>query len=264
MFLSLVAAAFIVGIVVGLTGVGGAALVTPMLIFLFHIPGSIAIGSDIVSAVLMKVVGGSKHYQQKTVDMQVVKWMLCGSIPGSVSGIGLLFLAKHLQFESLDPILLRLVGAVLVFISVIALTALALRLFAPKFKLPTYPPVDLDTARGRLIVVGICYLLGAILGLTSVGSGSLFALVLIGAFRLEARKLVGTDIIHAAILLLVTAVGHLGLGTVNWNLVVPIWIGTVPGVLVGAHLCKIVNRTALRAGLYVILFTVGWQLANHH
>ncbi len=262
MFFSLVAGAFIVGIVVGLTGVGGAALVTPMLIFLFHIPGSTAIGSDIVSAVLMKLVGGYKHYQQKTADLEVVKWMLFGSIPGSLSGIGLLLLAKHFNIEHLDNTLIRFVGVVLVFISFIALATLAMKLFAPNFKLPSYPPVDLNTTKGRLLVVGLCYVLGAILGLTSIGSGSLFALVLIAVFQLDARKLVGTDIIHAAILLVVTAIGHLGLGTVNWNLVIPIWIGTVPGVLVGAHLVKVVNRTLLRTVLYTILIIVGWQLAH--
>jgi uncharacterized membrane protein YfcA len=88
----------------------------------------------------------------------------------------------------------------------------------------------------------------------------MFALVLIAFFRLDSRKLVGTDISQAAILLIFTSLGHLSLGTVSWSLVVPIWIGTVPGVLVGARLCKLIPQRTLRLVIYVILVTVGWKL----
>jgi uncharacterized membrane protein YfcA len=98
-------------------------------------------------------------------------------------------------------------------------------------------------------------------GLTSVSSGSLFALVLISFFQLDSRKLVGTDITQAAILLTFTSFGHLSLGTVDWSLVLPIWAGTVPGVLLGAKLCKSFPQSALRFVIYTILVMVSWKLA---
>jgi uncharacterized protein len=105
-------------------------------------------------------------------------------------------------------------------------------------------------------------MLGCIVGLTSVSSGSMFALVLIAFFQLDARKLVGTDIVQAAILLGFTAVGHLTLGTVQWDLVVSIWVGSIPGVLLGSRLCEIVPQRVLRFSIYFILVMVSWKMAH--
>jgi len=99
-------------------------------------------------------------------------------------------------------------------------------------------------------------------GLTSVSSGSMFALALIVFFRLDARKLVGTDLAQAAILLSFTALGHLTLGTVDWSLVIPIWIGSLPGVLVGTKLCQLAPQRALRFVVYMVLVMVSWKLAH--
>jgi hypothetical protein len=109
--------------------------------------------------------------------------------------------------------------------------------------------------------MGVAAVLGCMVGLTSVSSGSLFALVLISFFQLDSRKLVGTDITQAAILLIFTSLGHLSLGTVDWSLVLPIWAGTVPGVLIGAKLCKSAPQSALRFVIYTILVMVSWKLA---
>ena len=102
--------------------------------------------------------------------------------------------------------------------------------------------------------------LGFSVGMTSVSSGSMFALVLITFFRLDAWKLVGTDITQAAILLIFTSLGHLTLGTVNWGLVLPIWIGSVPGVLIGSKLCEITPQRPLKFIIYSILMMVSWKL----
>ncbi|AFZ16077.1 sulfite exporter TauE/SafE family protein [Allocoleopsis franciscana] len=251
---------FLVGIVVGLTGVGGASLITPMLIFLFQVPPSIAVSSDVVAATLMKVIGGVKHWRQQTLDLQVVKWLALGSVPGSLTGVGILYLLKHIGAINLDYILLRLIGAMMLVVTVSALAQLLLKTFIPKLKLPELPKFDLKTKSGRLQSVSVGAVLGSMVGLTSVSSGSMFALVLIAFFRLDSRKLVGTDISQAAILLLFTSLGHLGLGTVDWSLVLPIWLGTVPGVLVGARLCKITPQRTLRFVIYSILLMVSWKL----
>lgn len=251
---------FFVGIIVGLTGIGGASLITPMLIFIFQVPPSIAVSSDVVAATLMKVVGSVKHWQQKTLDTEVVKWLAFGSVPGSLLGVGILHLIKRTGEHNLDNILLRLLGVMILLITVLALVQLLLLTFFPKFTLPELPKLDLNTNLGRFITLILGAFLGCLVGLTSVSSGSMFALVLIGFFRLDARKLVGTDISQAAILLIFTSLGHLTLGTVNWSLVLPIWLGSVPGVLLGAKICQIIPQRPLRFIIYAILMMISWKL----
>lgn len=251
---------FFVGIVVGLTGVGGASLITPMLIFVFQVPVASAVSSDVVAATLMKVVGGFKHWQQQTLDLQVVKWLAFGSVPGSLLGVGILHLLKQSGDFDLNYILLRLLGVTILIVTLLALVQLLLLTFAPNLKLPSLPKFDLKTTSGRVLTISLAAILGCVVGLTSVSSGSMFALVLISFFQLDSRKLVGTDISQAAILLIFTSFGHLSLGTVDWNLVLPIWLGTVPGVLVGAKLCKSISQGALRFVVYAVLMVMSWKL----
>jgi uncharacterized membrane protein YfcA len=251
-----------VGILVGLTGIGGASLITPMLIFVFQVPPAIAISSDVVAATLMKIIGGWRHCQQKTLDWQVVRWLAFGSVPGALSGVGILHTLKGIETLNLDGILLRLIGVTIFAITLIALVQLLLLTFAPSLQLPTMPKMDLDTWSGRGFTVVIGAILGCVVGLTSVSSGSLFALVLIAFFQLDASKLVGTDLVQAAILLGFTSLGHLGLGTVDWSLVLPIWVGSVPGVLIGAKLCQLAPQRVLRFGIYLLLVMVSWKLTH--
>ncbi len=251
---------FVVGIIVGLTGIGGASLITPMLIFVFHVPPAIAVSSDVVAATLMKVIGGLKHWKQQTLDLHVVKWLAWGSVPGSVIGVGILYLIKRNGNLDLDFILLRAIGLMIMLVTLLGLAQLSLKNFAPKLKLPEPPKFDLNTQLGRISTLSVGAILGCLVGLTSVSSGAMFAIVLITFFRLDTAKLVGTDISQAAILLVFTSLGHLCLGTVNWSLVWPIWLGTVPGVLLGAKLCKITPQGALRLVIYVILVGVSWKL----
>lgn len=251
---------FLVGIIVGLTGIGGASLITPMLIFVFQVPPSIAVSSDVVAATLMKVIGGVKHWQQQTLELEVVKWLALGSVPGSLTGVAILHLIKHIGTVNLDYILLRLIGATILLVISSAIAQLLLKTFLPKLNLPALPKFDLKTKLGRILAMSVGAVLGFLVGLTSVSSGSLFALALLAFFRLDSRKLVGTDLAQAAILLLFTSVGHLSLGTVDWSLVLPIWLGSVPGVMVGAKLCKRVPQVALRFVIYSLLAMVSWKL----
>ncbi|PMB54176.1 hypothetical protein CEN39_00480 [Fischerella thermalis CCMEE 5201] len=251
---------FLVGIVVGLTGIGGASLITPMLIFVFQVPPAVAVSSDVVAATLMKVVGSIKHWQQQTLDVEVVKWLALGSIPGSLCGVGILHLIRKAGEHNLNNIMLHLLGVAILLVTVLALIQMLLLTFFPKLQLPELPKFDLKTKLGRLQTISIGAFLGCIVGLTSVASGSMFALVLIAFFRLDARKLVGTDISQAAILLLFTALGHFTLGTVDWSLVLPIWLGSVPGVLLGAKICQIAPQKPLRFIIYSILMMVSLKL----
>lgn len=251
---------FFVGIIVGLTGVGGASLITPMLIFCFHVPVANAVSSDVVAATLMKAIGSYKHWQQQTLDPQVVKWLAFGSVPGSLLGVGILHLIKQTGASNLDYILLRLLGMTILVVTLLALTQFLILTFVPQLELPTIPKFDLETNLGRFMTLAIGAILGCVVGLTSVSSGSMFALALIAFFQLDTRKLVGTDISQAAILLGFTSLGHLSLGTVDWSLVLPIWLGTVPGVMVGAKLCQKISQGALRLVVYALLMMVSWKL----
>ncbi|BAY49815.1 hypothetical protein SAMD00079811_74440 [Scytonema sp. HK-05] len=253
---------FFIGIIVGLTGIGGASLITPMLIFLFQVPPSIAVSSDVVAATLMKFVGGFKHWEQQTVDVEVVKWLAFGSVPGSLFGVGILHFIKRTGEHNLDHMMLQLVGMMILFVTLSALAQLLLLTFFPNVKLPELPKFDLKTKLGRALAMSIGAVLGCLVGLTSVSSGSMFALVLIAFFQLDARKLVGTDISQAAILLFFTALGHLTLGTVDWSLVLPIWLGSVPGVLLGAKLCQLAPQRPLRFIIYTLLLMVSYKLVS--
>ncbi|QYX33798.1 sulfite exporter TauE/SafE family protein [Sphaerospermopsis torques-reginae] len=250
---------FFIGIIVGLTGIGGASLITPMLIFIFQVPPSIAISSDVVAATLMKVVGGVKHWQQKTLDIEIVKWLAMGSVSGSLLGVAVLHQLRNSNLN-IDHLLLRLLGVMILIVTFTALIQMLLVKFFPKVNLPELPKLNVKTNQGRFLTLLIGALLGFSVGMTSVSSGSMFALVLMVFFRLDARKLVGTDITQAAILLIFTSLGHLTLGTVNWGLVIPIWIGSVPGVIIGAKLCEITPQRPLRLIIYSILMMVSWKL----
>ncbi|MBR8834470.1 MAG: sulfite exporter TauE/SafE family protein [Stigonema ocellatum SAG 48.90 = DSM 106950] len=251
---------FFVGILVGLTGIGGASLITPMLIFVFQVPPAYAVSSDVVAATLMKFVGSLQHWKQKTLDIKVVQWLALGSVPGSLFGVAILYLIKQSGEHNLNHILLNMIGIMILFATLLALTQLMLLTFFPELKLPELPKLDLETKVGQFLAMSLGAFLGCLVGLTSVSSGSMFALVLIAFFRLDSHKLVGTDISQAAILLTFTSFGHLALGTVDWSLVFPIWLGSVPGVLIGAKLCQIAPQRPLRFIIYTILLMVSSKL----
>lgn len=261
-YLLLTCLSFGVGIVVGLTGIGGASLITPMLVFVFQVPASVAVSSDVVAATLMKIVGGVKHWRQQTVDCAAVKWLALGSVPGSLCGVGLLHWLRNIEGLSLDGLLLKLIGYAILLVTATALIQLLLMIVAPSWELPSLPKLNLETLQGRGSAIAIGSILGCIVGITSVSSGSMFALVLIAFFQLDARKLVGTDLAQAAILLGFTSIGHLTLGTVDWSLVLPIWVGSVPGVLIGARICKRIPQRPLRFIVYLLLVMVSWKLAH--
>ena len=261
-YLLLSSLSFGVGIIVGMTGIGGASLITPMLILVFQVPASIAVSSDVVAATLMKVVGGIRHWRQQTIDLQAVQWLTYGSVPGSLLGVGLLRWLRQSAKLDLDAVLLQFLGIAILLITLIALFQMVLLIAAPQFQFPSLPKLNLDTWQGRSWSIAIGAILGCVVGMTSVSSGSLFALVLIALFQLDARKLVGTDLVQAAILLTFTSLGHLSLGTVDWSLVIPIWIGSVPGVLLGAKLCQLAPQRVIRFAIYLLLVTVSWKLVH--
>jgi uncharacterized membrane protein YfcA len=231
-----------VGILIGLTGIGGGSLMTPLLILVVGVQPVVAIGTDLAYGAITKTVGGWRHLRSGTVDLGVSKWMAFGSVPGSVAGVALL--------ERLDldvDVVLTLVAVALLIVS-FAVLARALFVRAPRER----PEVPL-TARSKATAVAIGAVLGLVLGLTSVGSGALIGPALILLFRLTPRRVVGTDVFHAAILLWAAGLAHFVGGNVDFALMGTILLGSVPGVWIGTALVGRVPVGFLRPALGCVL-----------
>jgi uncharacterized protein len=231
-----------VGVLIGLTGIGGGSLMTPLLILVVGVQPVVAIGTDLAYGAITKTVGGWRHLRRGTVDLGVSKWLAFGSVPGAIAGVTLL--------ERLDldvTVLLALVAGALI---VVALAVLSRALFARAPQERAEVPL---TARNKAGAVAIGLVLGLVLGLTSVGSGALIGPALILLFRLTPRRVVGTDVFHAAILLWAAGLAHWVGGNVDFGLMGTILLGSVPGVWIGAALVDRVPTGFLRPALGCVL-----------
>jgi uncharacterized membrane protein YfcA len=242
-----------IGVLVGMTGMGGGSLMTPLLILIFGIQPTTAIGTDIFYSAVTKTVGGWRHFRMKTVNMELVKWLAMGSVPAAVAGVAIVsVLQDHIGEDRLDSLVYAVLGGTLLMVGVITLTrALILR--------------DLVQERDRFdverrhkvaaIVIGAAT--GFVIGVTSAGSGTVIAILLIAVYRLAPKKVVGTDVFHAAILLWAAGIAHWVGGNVDFTLAVNILIGSVPGVIVGAALSDRAPQGFIRTALGVVLVGSG-------
>lgn len=237
------------GIVVGLTGLGGAAIVTPMLLLLFNVPAPIAVSTDLVSAAVMKPVGAAVHIRRKTPYWAVVGWLSVGSVPGVLVGSWLFSLIA--ESDGGEDALKRIIGSVL--LVAVSVTVIRLRMGRPQ-------PHDSELVftRGRLAIAGVVGLVvGVLVGLTSVGSGTLIAACLLLLFpAMLPSRLVGTDIVQAVPMLIVGAIAHAGLGEIDWTIVGSLLLGQIPGVFIGARVSSRYNGQELR-WLLLVLVTAG-------
>jgi uncharacterized membrane protein YfcA len=232
-----------VGVLVGLTGIGGGSLMTPLLILVAGINPSVAIGTDLAYGAITKTLGGWQHLRKGTVDLGVSKWLAFGSVPGSLVGVWLL---EHQLKDS--------VHTLLAFVAV-ALTIAAVAIIGRTLRPLTSPEIHtVALARGtKAAAMGTGAVLGLMLGLTSVGSGALIGPILILLFRLTPRRVVGTDVFHAAILLWSAGLAHWVGGNIDFGLMGNILIGSLPGVYVGTHLIDRVPSDVLRPVLGCVL-----------
>lgn len=238
-----------VGILVGLTGIGGGSLMTPLLILFGGIQPVVAIGTDLAYGAITKTVGGWRHLRKGTVDIGISLWLAAGSVPGSLVGVWLVDRLHASYGDDLDSALLVCVAAALMVVSV---AVLGRALFATRLIALEQHTVTLD-GRAKALAVGIGSVLGLILGVTSVGSGALIGLALILVFRLTPHRVVGTDVFHAALLLWVAGFAHFVSGNVDLGLMGTILIGSIPGVWIGTGLMTRVPADALRPALGVVL-----------
>jgi uncharacterized membrane protein YfcA len=261
----LAAASFGIGIVVGLTGMGGGALMTPVLVLFFNVPPLAAVSSDLVASAVMKPVGSFVHLRRGTVNLGLVRWLCIGSIPGAFSGV---LIAKALgggeqvqQFIRVAlGVALVLAAAGLIVRAYIRLAEHARQRDGRAAPLPLGPPRvnlrPLPTA-----IVGV--LGGVVVGLTSVGSGSLIIIALMVLYpTLKANELVGTDLVQAVPLVASAALGHLLFGDFHMDLTTSLLLGCIPGVWVGAHLSARAPGGLVRRALAFVLLASALKLFN--
>jgi len=243
------------GTVVGMTGLGGAAIVTPMLLLIFHVPPPVAVSTDVVSAALMKPVGAAVHIKRRTPYYPVVLWLSIGSVPGVVLGTWLFKLI--VDGETGDDTLRQLIGVVLLVAVVVTLMRLRLRRYAV-----THRAEELTFSRGKLaIAAGVGLVVGTLVGLTSVGSGTLIAASLLILFpSMLPSRLVGTDLVQAVPMLVVGAIAHAGLGEIDPMVLISLLLGQIPGVFIGARISSRYNGQELRWLLLVLVGSAGLAL----
>jgi uncharacterized membrane protein YfcA len=249
---------FMVGILVGTTGVGGGSLMTPALILVFGTAPTTAIGTDLAYAAVTKTVGGWRHLRSGTVDMKIALWLAVGSLPGALGGVWVLHVLEDaLGKDKFDDTLLTMVGAALL---VTAVAVLARALFVRiKRERDTVDPFEL---RHKVAAVLTGLVVGFVLGLTSAGSGALIAVALIIGYRLKPRRVVGTDVFHAALLLWVASIAHFVSGNVDLLLAGNILLGSIPGVWIGSGLATTLPEGTLRPALGTVLLAAGLALLN--
>jgi uncharacterized protein len=252
---ALVAFGLGVGILVGMTGIGGGSLMTPMLILVFGVTPVTAIGTDLAYAAVTKTVGGWKHLKQKTVDITLSSWMAVGSVPAAIGGVYVLTLLEDwLGRDFEDAVIAILAGALL-----LTGAATLVRAFLKRMHERERDTIAMERRhKVAAVVLGLC--VGFVLGVTSAGSGALIAVGLILLFRLSPQRVVGTDVFHAAILLWAAGLAHIVAGNVDFGLAGTILIGSVPGVWLGSHWSVRVDPAVLRTTLAVVLIGAGLAL----
>lgn len=272
---ALTIASFGIGIVVGLTGMGGGALMTPALVLFFGVPPLAAVSSDLVASAVMKPVGAFVHLRRGTINLSVVKWLVVGSVPSAFGGV---LIARALgKGEQVQEVIKTALGIALL-VAAIGLTIRAFLRLAERARsrdgsgaaLPPGPP-RVTVRVIPTIAVGV--LGGVVVGITSVGAGSLIIIALMALYPgLKASELVGTDLLQAVPLVAAAALGHILFGDFQLGLTTSLVVGAVPGVWVGAHLSSRAPGGLVRRALAFVLLasslkmlgvstsTTGWLL----
>jgi uncharacterized membrane protein YfcA len=245
-----------IGVLVGMTGMGGASLMTPLLILVFNITPVTAIGTDIFYAAITKTVGGYQHLKLKTVHLGIAFWMAIGSVPSALLGVWVIeILQREYGEERLEELVLGMLGGALL---VVGFATLLRTLF---FKDVIVERSAMHLYRRHIIAAILTGVVtGFVIGLTSAGSGTLIAIALIAIFRLTPQRVVGTDVFHAAVLLWAAGAAHWIGGNIDFGLAGNILLGSVPGVIIGTKLSVKAPQGFLRGALGVVLIASGATL----
>jgi uncharacterized protein len=246
-----------IGLLVGVTGMGGGALLTPFLILFFGFKPTLAVGTDILHGAVFKTFGAVRHRRLGTVHARMTFWMFLGSGPMSLVGVQTAEWLQGRYGDGVESTSAKVIG--------VALMLGGLGFLAKTFIQRGVQPDDapfLLRNRDRVIAFALGLAGGYIVGLTSVGSGTFFALVMLIAFPLTAAKIVGTDIFHAAALLWVAGFAHLIHGNVDLGAMAWLLLGSVPGILIGSQVTVKLPERSLRVALATVLLASGVRLVE--
>jgi len=248
-----------VGAIVGVTGVGGGSLMAPILVLLFGVVPAAAVGTDLWFAAITKIVGGVVHHQKGGVDLQVLRWLCCGSLPAAVLTLLWLHFSHAAKLQS--SVLMTALGCVLLLTSLAMVFKKRAQAFGQRLR--TSIPADF-----KRMQPGLTVLAGAILGflvtMTSIGAGALGSVMLVYLFpfRMTPSRLVGTDIVHAIPLTIVAGTGHLIMGNVDFVLLGGLLVGSIPGIIIGSLLAGRLPEKWLRYAIAAVLVVAGFKLVT--
>ena len=264
----------LIGFLVGLTGMGGGSLLAPIMILFFRIPPVWAVGTDLAYSTVTKALGSIVHFRQKNVNFKVALWLACGSVPATLLSVGLVqYIRKH-DGAIVNGVILHTLGFTLVLVAVmLVLKPIIMRYFdqkrLEKQKLEALSGEVSPTKRSGLweqryrpvVTALVGAVVGFLVGLTSVGSGTLIIVSLAFLFpRLTSKELVGTDIFQAFMLLASGAIAYFIGGTINWPIVGLLLIGSLPGVYLGSKSSKFIPERFMRPVLATVLAISGFKL----
>lgn len=255
----------LVGFLVGLTGVGGGSLMTPFLVVIMGVPAPTAIGTDMVYATATKLTGSWQHYRQRSINLEVALFLGIGSIPASLLGVRTLeWIKNSFDAERVNAIMITVIAITLVVVG----GSLIFRTFMPERwterKQHRWDGKGRMSLQRRLFTIIFGAAGGYLVGLTSIGSGSIMAVILLLLYPLSPAVIVGTDIAHATVLSLVTGLAHITQGNVDFGLVGTLLLGSIPGVLIGSRVAPWLPSRPLRIVLSVMLIFVGATLLITH
>lgn len=253
MDLRLTAVGLLIGTIAGMSGIGGGSLLAPILILVFGVKASVAVGTDLIYSVPVKALAAFAHVRQRTVDLRVVKLLALGGIPGALAGLAAFWLLRaRLGGPAFDQVLRHAIGIV-----ILCAAAAALALTVVRRRRPA--PGAVARRRGATVAVGTA--VGFLVALTSIGSGSItLPLLLLLLPMIPLRALIGSEIVFAALMIPVAAAGHLAFADVDWPTALSLTAGALPGAYLGALLCARLGERALRPAVITILACAGFKL----
>jgi uncharacterized membrane protein YfcA len=249
---------FAVGLLVGMTGVGGGSLMTPLLILLFGVHPATAVGTDLLYAAATKTGGSLVHGFARSIDWRVVRRLASGSIPATLVTLAVL------SFLDLNGDAARsLITLVLSF--ALFLTAFVLVMGQPAVAMYRARVAELDAKRTAVTTVLVGALLGALVSISSVGAGAIGVIALVLLYpRMPMARIVGTDIAHAVPLTLIAGLGHWMIGSVDWHIVISLLAGSLPGIFIGSYFAVRIPERALKLVLAATLFVVASRIVYDH
>ena len=258
-FFSIIAAGFFVGTIVGLTGMGGGALMTPALIFLGVGDASTVVTADLTAAAIYKTGGAITHAREGAPNWTLARWLITGSVPFALAGPWIIHRVAG-SADQLDTLLKECIGFALLF----AAATYALRLYVNLRRVRGgAPTADPDPTIRPLVTVAVGALGGLLVGVTSVGSGSVIMISLVMLYPgLSALRLVGTDLVQAVPLVIAAAVSNIILNGLDWHILVPLVIGSLPGSILGSRIAPRVPQSVIRRGIVVVLTMSGLALLD--